>query len=69
VDRYRFIDKVGTYVFGERTFEDANSFSEGLAAVSVGGAYGFVDTHGRTAIEFEFSQVRDFSEGLAKARY
>jgi len=64
-DYYRFIDKNGRFAF-ERGFDDANSFSEGLAAIKQGHRFGYIDKAGQTTIECRFTLARDFSEGLAK---
>lgn len=64
-DRYRFIDSTGSLAF-DGEFDDADSFSEGRAAVKRGDRYGYIDTTGSIAIECKYALVRDFSEGLAK---
>jgi hypothetical protein len=64
-DDFRFIDTTGCYAF-EVGFDDANSFSEGRAAVKRGNRYGFIDTEGRIRIEYRFTLARDFSEGMAR---
>ena len=46
-------------------YEDAQSFSEGLAAVKQGGLWGYVDEKGNTVIPFQYSYAFSFSEGLA----
>lgn len=40
-------------------------FSDGLARVTLDGKYGFIDNRGRVQIDFEWDDVRHFSEGLA----
>ena len=45
----RFIDTQGKPAFGS-TFEQASSFSEGLAAVQTNGQWGFIDVNGRFVI-------------------
>lgn len=64
-DHYKFIDTTGSFAF-ENGFDDANSFSEGLALVKKGKRFGYIDTQGQIAIECKFTLARDFSEGLAK---
>lgn len=64
-DQYRFIDRLGEFVFGDKWFEDANSFAENRAVVMVNNRYGFIDTEGQAATEFRFTSASDFSEGLA----
>ena len=43
----------------------ALTFADGLAAVSVDGAWGFIDTAGNVQIPFEYERAGNFSEGLA----
>ncbi len=64
-DYYRFIDTTGGFAF-DGGFDDANSFSEGRAVVSLNQRYGFIDTAGGIAIECRFTLARDFSDGLAR---
>lgn len=55
-------------------YEDANNFSEGLAAVKVNGKWGFIDTTGKMVISTQFEDVQDgfihgrcvYSEGSRK---
>jgi hypothetical protein len=60
-----FIDKTGRPVDGLSGFEDATSFSGGLAAVQVGGKWRFITREGQKKFELEFTTVSNFSEGLA----
>ena len=46
-------------------YEDADSFSEGLAAVKKDGKWGYIDETGKTVIPFEYDYAFPFSEGLA----
>jgi hypothetical protein len=46
-------------------FDEAQMFSEGLAAVKRGGKWGFIGTNGQEVISFQFDVVGSFSEGLA----
>src|SRR5262249_45828952 len=48
-------------------FDDAGPFSEGLAAVRVGGKFGYIDKTGRVVIEPQFDYAGTFSEGVASA--
>jgi hypothetical protein len=63
--RYGFIDKTGKVVI-EPTFNWAEPFMEGLAAVKVGKRWGFVDPTGRLVIEAKYETASSFREGLAK---
>jgi len=49
----------------EAQFEQARSFFDGLAAVMVGGLWGFIDTAGNIVIEPQFYNAFRFFEGLA----
>jgi KWG Leptospira. len=44
-------------------FDDANSFSEGLAAVLQNGKWGFIDKKGNFVIPAKFDESWSFSEG------
>ena len=46
-------------------YEDAQAFSEGLAAVQKGGKWGYIDTDGEVVIPFEYDIAFIFNEGLA----
>jgi len=64
--RYVYIDKAGKEVItlGDNV-ENANPFSEGLAAVEIKGYWGFIDKKGKIVIEPRFGGQPSFSEGLA----
>ena len=71
-DKIGYVDKTGRFVI-EARFDEAEDFSEGLAAVKVAvkvddtveSKFGFIDKTGRMVIEPQFSEARSFSEGLA----
>lgn len=46
-------------------YDDAASFSEGLAAVKKNGQWGYIDTDGKVVIPFQYDIAAPFSEGLA----
>jgi len=46
-------------------FDEAGSFSEGLALVKIGLSYGYVDKTGNLVIKPQFDEVENFSGGLA----
>ena len=46
-------------------YEDAESFSDGLAAVKQGGKWGYIDEDGKLVISCQFDKAYPFSEGLA----
>lgn len=67
-----FIDKSGNTIIKPQ-FDNAESFSEGLAAVEVGatsefsrGKWGFIDKQGKFVIKPQFDSANSFSEGLAQ---
>ena len=45
----------------EAQYEDARSFSNGLAAVKVNGLWGFIDLSGEMVIEPAFLDAKDFT--------
>ncbi len=62
-----------TYVVAPR-FDNAGSFSEGLAAVEVAGKWGFIDKSGKLVIEAQFNPGQaqynaNFSDGLAAVNF
>ena len=60
-----FVDKGGNVLF---RFDEARSFSEGLAAVEHHGKWGFIDEKGSFKIEPKFERAKPFSRGLAAAK-
>lgn len=46
-------------------YQDAGPFMEGLAAVKLGGKYGYIDMEGRSVIPYKYHTAGVFSEGLA----
>jgi hypothetical protein len=65
--RYGFIDLSGKEVIPP-FFENARSFSAGLAPVKLGGKWGYIDATARFIIEPAFDQAQPFTEGLACVR-
>jgi len=71
--KWGFIDQTGRIVV-EPKYTAAGDFSEGLAAVKVGGTHarggtwGFIDRTGRQVVECTFDAAEAFSEGLAAVR-
>lgn len=49
--KYVFIDKSGKQLFSD-SFDDASSFSEGLAVIAKEGGMGYIDKKGRTTFDF-----------------
>ncbi len=63
-EKYGFIDRTGKMVIAPQ-FDDAQSFSEGLAPVKVGKKWGYINNVGSYVIypQFDFASV--FNDGLA----
>ncbi len=53
-------------------YDDAGSFSEGMAVVGIGDweicKYGYIDTTGKEVVPCKYDEVNDFSEGMAAVR-
>lgn len=49
-------------------YEDAKSFSEGLASVKLNGKWGFVDTKGKEVITLQYEEAKYFEEGYAAVK-
>ncbi|MDP5238512.1 WG repeat-containing protein [Uliginosibacterium sp. 31-16] len=62
--RWGYADSSGQWLIEPR-FEDAEPFSEGLAAVKSGGRWGFVDSSGKLVIAARFAETRPMHEGWA----
>jgi hypothetical protein len=66
---YGFIDRLGREVIPP-FFEEARAFSEGRAAVKLGGKWGYIKTDGTSAISPQFTCERGmagpFRQGLAR---
>ncbi|MEP6961121.1 MAG: WG repeat-containing protein [Acidobacteriota bacterium] len=62
--RWSYIDKSGKRLFAS-DFEQAQDFSEGLAAVKVAGKWGFIDKRGIFLITPRYPSAEGFSNGLA----
>ena len=59
--KYGFIDKTGKEVIPIK-YDDANSFSEGLAMVRLDKKYGFIDKTGKEVIHIKYDDAYSFSE-------
>ena len=59
--------ETGTIVINPQ-FDDASSFSDGLALVRIGDKSGFIDKTGSVVINLQFDDADSFSEGLARVR-
>jgi hypothetical protein len=69
-DKWGYIDEKGEFAIPLQ-YANADSFSEGLAAVNMTSGflkskrYGFINKEGKLVIDYEFNSPRNFSEGLA----
>lgn len=64
---FNYVNKSGKLI-SSITYEDAISFSEGLAAVKKNGKWGFIDNTGKTVIALQYEDALPFSEGLATVK-
>jgi len=64
--RFGFVDGHGQPSF-PKTFEDAQPFTEGRAAVKSGGKWGYIDFRGRWIVRPRFTEARPFRDGEAWA--
>ena len=66
--KYCFIDTSGDVAI-TLTYDNARSFSEGMAAVRIGdsetGKWGFIDKTGAEVVPLIYNYVQDFSDGMA----
>lgn len=62
---FAYIDQTGQVRIRLESNQSARSFAEGLAAVSVDGKWGYIDTAGVFVIPPRFGWAEEFSEGLA----
>lgn len=63
---WAYVDRDGNFTIKPQ-FNNAESFSEGLAAVQIGWRWGFINKAGAMVINPQFDRVEPFSEGLAFA--
>ena len=63
--KYGFVDKSGNVVI-PCIYDDADSFSEGLAWVKQNGKTGYIDKSGNVVIPFIYDKGSSFHEGLAR---
>ena len=62
---YGFCLRNGT-IIAQPEYDRAYDFSEGLAAVRKDQLWGFINTTGKTVIDFKYTDVESFSNGYAK---
>ena len=63
--RWGYVGRSIPPLFEGRTFEEAESFADGLALVTEGGRKRYIDVRGREPFGESFRDARNFSEGLA----
>lgn len=63
-NKWGYIDEHGNMVIAAQ-FDDAEDFSEGLAAVEVNGKWGYINTAGQMVIPAIYSLAQNFGEGWA----
>ncbi len=64
---YGYIDTTGAIIIKPQ-FDDADNFSEEMAAVKIAGKWGYIDRKGKIIIEPQFESGDVFSEGLAAVK-
>ena len=62
---FGFIDKTGQPLFKKHRFKKASNFSEGFAAATDKGNWGYINSKGEYEIAQKYQQAFPFSEGLA----
>lgn len=66
--KYGLADTLG-HIIVKPIFETISSFSDnGFAVAKKDGKYGYIDTKGRTVIDFQFDKADGFKHGLAAVR-
>lgn len=63
--RWGYIDLSSGEYLVKPKYEEAYDFSEGLACVSLGYSYGYIDKSGEFVIDPVYSEANPFSDGLA----
>ena len=67
--RWAYLDPMTGNALGEGfVWETALPFSQGLAAISRDGLYGYIGTDGQTVVALQYAGAASFSEGLAGVR-
>src|SRR5258706_200389 len=64
ITEWKTTDQTGRIVIPPQ-FDEAGSFSDGLAAVRIGARFGYIDKQGKIVIKPQFSSAGAFSDGLA----
>ena len=74
--RIRIVQEGGKYGIIDKTckeivpckYDDATSFSEGIACVKLNGKWGYVDETGKEITPFKYDNAYSFSQGLARVK-
>jgi hypothetical protein len=64
-DGWIFIDKTGQVIGGDKSWQEAHDFHEGLAAVKRDDKWGFMDSNGKLVVEPVWKDAHDFHHGRA----
>ena len=64
-ERYGFIDKNGNIIIDFK-YEQAGTFSDGLAPVRLNDKWGYINTKGEVVIDFKYDTVSLFYEGICR---
>lgn len=68
-NKYGFVDKVGSSKFViKAAYDQATDFKEGLARVSKGGKYGFINTNGDVVVPIKYAVASNYSYGFAAVK-
>lgn len=66
IKSYGYMDRTGRLV--QPVYDSHGPFSDGLAAVSKDGKFGYIDTKGRTVVPLKYDLAYGFSDGAALVR-
>ena len=61
-----FVDRTGSFAIRVDDAQYLGQFSEGMAVISLGGKFGYLDKKGNLAITPQFDVATEFSEGIAR---
>ena len=63
--RIKYKNIFGITIIDTNDYEYMGKYNDGLAVVLKDGKYGYIDTKGKIAIDFQYYNTHGFSEGLA----
>jgi hypothetical protein len=64
--KYIFVDSMSMKPVIEKEFDEAMTFAEGFACVSLNGKSGYIDKSGKQLTDIKYEDVFNFKNGLAK---